>query len=199
MEASAGFQKAIPHYLLYPKPYTLYYYCMTRDEIREVAAIVGGDRTYQHFVRRINKEFEISDEERNSNVYVLTHKEGDKKVGFCVIGHSPNKMKVWNKEFKEEGWVDSSFCMDTSPLELMYIYVKPEYRGKGIGTELFRNVIDFAYKKEVKQIYAYVSDRSPKALFFYKKMKAEIIQDFSDEETSAAFLRWSLGSNQKII
>ena len=165
---------------------------MTLDEIREVAAIVGGDRTYRHFVRRIN-------EERNSNVYVLTHEEGDEKVGFCVIGHSPNKMKVWNNVFKEEGWVDSSFRMDKFPLELMYIYVKPEYRGKGIGTKLFRNVIDFAYKKEAKQVYAYVSDRSPKALFFYKKMKAEVIQDFSDEETSAAFLRWNLKSNQKII
>ena len=44
---------------------------MTRDEIREIAEIVGGDKTYKRFIHRINKEFEASDENRNANVYVL--------------------------------------------------------------------------------------------------------------------------------
>jgi ribosomal protein S18 acetylase RimI-like enzyme len=164
---------------------------MSRDEIRIIAEIVGGDRTYSHFVHRINKEFELSDEDRNSKVFVLFEEEGDKKIGFSVIGASPAKMRVWEKVFKEEGWYSGDFDPDNS-YELMYMYIAPEYRGKGIGTRLFKKVTDFTKENKIKQIYAYVSDRNPKALSFYKKMKANILQDLSDEEITSAFLKWNL-------
>ena len=109
-----------------------------------------------------------------------------------IIGFSPKKMKVWNQVFKEEGWVGSDFQMDGDPFELMYMYVKPEYRKKGLGAKLFKRAEDFARERKVNEIYAYVSDRASDALFFYKKMQAEIIQDFSDDEATSAFLRWKL-------
>lgn len=166
---------------------------MTRDEIREIAVIVGGDKTYAHFVHRINKEFEISDEERNSNVYVLFQEDGaGKRIGFCVIGHSPAKMKVWGKTFKEEGWVDSAFKMLDPAFELMYMYVRPEVREEGYGADLFKRAMEFAEGRKVKAVYAYVSDRNDYALKFYKKMRAKVLQDFSDEGLSAAFLEWTL-------
>lgn len=164
---------------------------MSRDEIRIIAEIVGGDRTYSHFVHRINKEFEASDEDRNSKVFVLFEEEGDKKVGFSVIGSSPAKMRVWEKVFKEEGWYSGAFDPDNS-YELMYMYISPEYRGKGAGTRLFKRVTDFTRENKIKNIYAYVSDRNPKALSFYKKMNASILQDLSDEEITSAFLKWNL-------
>jgi ribosomal protein S18 acetylase RimI-like enzyme len=166
---------------------------MTRDEIREIAAIVGGDKTYSHFVHRINKEFEISDEERKSNVYVLFHNDDKgKRVGFCVIGHSPTKMKVWGKTFKEEGWVAKDFVMANPAFELMYMYVRPEVRDKGYGADLFNKALGFAKDRKVKAVYAYVSDRNEYSLKFYKKMRARVLQDFSEEGLSAAFLEWLL-------
>ncbi|OGM11439.1 hypothetical protein A2W13_02560 [Candidatus Woesebacteria bacterium RBG_16_36_11] len=166
---------------------------MVKDEIREIAEIVGGDSTYQHFVRRINKEFEISNEERNSHVYVLFEPDGnDNKIGFAVIGHSPAKMKVWNQVFMEEGWVDNTFQMGDNPFELMYMYIKPEYRNQKKGTILFKKVVQFSKDKGVNEIYAYVSDRNSTALSFYKKMQAETLQDLSDEGIVSAFLRWKL-------
>jgi GNAT superfamily N-acetyltransferase len=166
---------------------------VTRDEIREIAAIVGGDKTYAHFVHRINKEFEISDEERNSHVYVLFQEDAEKgRVGFCVIGHSPAKMDVWGKTFKEEGWVEKDFKMRKPSFELMYLYIKPEIRIRGNGTRLFRRALAFARERQVKAIYAYVSDRNPSALNFYRKMKGRVLHDFSGEGLSAAFLEWRL-------
>ena len=166
---------------------------MSRDEIREIADIVGDDKAYTHFVKRINKEFDLSDKERNSKVYVL-FEEDDKgeRVGFVVIGHSPAKMRVWSQTFKEEGWVTDDFKMDSDPFELMYMYVQPEQRGKGYSNQLFDKVLDFTKEKKIKEIYAYVSDRSPAALNFYKKKKANIIQDFSDQDLSTAFVSWQL-------
>jgi ribosomal protein S18 acetylase RimI-like enzyme len=165
---------------------------MTHDEIRIIAEIVGEDKQYKHFVNRINKEFEASDEERNSKVYVRFIERDGKKVGFSVIGYSPAKMAVWKKTFQEEGWVGSDFEMEDDPFELMYMYVKPNYRNKGIAEKLFSDVVGFTKNKKVNEIYAYVSDRTPQALNFYKKMQAEILQDFSDEGIASAFLRWRL-------
>lgn len=164
---------------------------MTRDEIREITAIVGDDRLYSHFVHRINKEFELSDEDRNSQVFVMFQNDKDgNRIGFCVIGHSPVKMKVWENTFKDEGWVEPDYKMDTPCYELMYMYVRPEQRGKGFGKTLFNKAINFAGDQKVKAIYAYVSDRNDTALNFYKRMDANIIQDFSDEEFTTAFLNW---------
>lgn len=165
---------------------------MTRDEIREIADIVGGDRTYAHFVRRINKEFDLVDNDRNSNVFVKTIEADGKKAGFCVLGYSPAKMRVWGQTFHDEGWVEDSFRMGKSPFELMYMYIRPEYRRKGLGTKLFKGAEDFTKGRGVKEIYSYVSDQSRGALNFYREMKAEIIKDFSDGEVSTAFLRWRL-------
>ena len=165
---------------------------MTRDEIREITDIVGDDKLYSHFVHRINKEFEMSDEDRNSQVFVMFQNDGEERVGFCVIGHSPVKMKVWEKTFKDEGWVDGEFQMETPVYELMYMYIQPEYRGKGLGKNLFKKAVNFSKDKKVKSVYAYVSDRTDSALNFYKSMNAKIICDFSDEDISTAFLNWQI-------
>jgi GNAT superfamily N-acetyltransferase len=165
---------------------------MGHDEVKEIAKIVGGDNQYRHFAKRINKEFEASDEQRNSYVHVLFEKDGDKNIGFSVIGFSPAKMRVWEKVFKEEDWVDDSFIMERDPFELMYMYIRPEYRHKGRGKSLFQRVLDFSKERGVKEIYSYVSDRDERALEFYKNTGTEIIKDLSEEGITSAFLRWKL-------
>jgi GNAT superfamily N-acetyltransferase len=166
---------------------------MGRDEIREIAEIVGGDETYRHFVKRINKEFEASGAERNANVYVIfVESAKGKKVGFSVIGESAAKMAVWQKTFREEGWVDGDFAMAENPLELMYMYLKPQYRNKGYGGKLFKRTFKFVKSRNAREVYAYVGDKTPQALNFYKSMQAEVISDFSDEEVASAFLRWKI-------
>ncbi len=166
---------------------------MSRDQIREIARIVGKDNTYKHFFRRINKEFEVADEERNANIYVLYAEDGDEKIGFCVIGYSPTKMRTWERIFKEEGWVANNFSINTkTSFELMYMYVKPEYRRQGHGKELFTKAIGFTKEKGAKEIYAYVGNKDNSALMFYQKQKAITIRDFSDQDESAAFLMWEV-------
>jgi ribosomal protein S18 acetylase RimI-like enzyme len=168
---------------------------MSHDEIRIIAEIVGGDNQYRHFVHRINKEFEASDMVRNSHVHVIFAEYAKAgRVGFSVIGFSPAKMKVWNKVFKEEGWVDEQFAMNPAAYELMYMYIKPDFRNKGIGSDLFKKVLNFTTEGKVKEIYSYVSDRNPNALEFYKKMNAEVIQDLSDEGLTSAFIRWKMSN-----
>lgn len=164
---------------------------MSGDDIRNIAGIVGGDSTYRHFVKRINKEFEIADEERNTHVYVIYQKnKAGKEIGFAVVGHSAAKMRTWEETFKEEGWVDQGYKMPTPCFELMYMYIKPEERHKGTGGRLFDKVVSFTNKEKVKAIYAYVGDKLPAALNFYQKKGAKVIKNLSSDGISNAFLEW---------
>lgn len=171
-------------------PFTFYHLplVMTRDEIKTIADIVGGDDTYRHFVHRINKEFEMADEDRHAQVKVLF--SGDR--GFCVIGVSPAKMRAWEEIFKEENWVDPSFSINLDSHELMYMYIKPEWRNKGLGRQLIKKAFDYARQSNASNVYSYVSDRSDTSLNFYKKMNAQVIYDFSDDGLTTAFLKWDL-------
>lgn len=163
------------------------------DDIRTIADIVGGDNAYAHFVRRINKEFEIADEERNARVYVLYQENGrGKRVGFAVIGHSPVKMKVWQETFVDEGWVDDDYEMTTPCYELMYMYIQPKSREKGWGSKLFKRVLSFSRKDGIKGIYAYVGEEMPVAFNFYSRRNGMVIKDFSGDGVSNAFFEWRL-------
>ena len=165
---------------------------MTRDEIRQIADIVDGDNSYRHFVHRINKEFDNADASRNARVHVLFEELDDERIGFCVIGISEAKMRVWQKMFIDEGWVDTSFKIDPSAYELMYMYVKPDLRSRGIGSKILNRAFNFTRENGVHDVYAYVSDRSNSSLEFYKKMDAEVIQDFSDSGITSAFIHWQV-------
>ena len=164
---------------------------MSGDDIRNIAEIVGGDNVYRHFVKRINKEFQIADEERNTHVYVFYQKnKAGKEVGFAVVGHSAAKMKVWEETFREEGWVDKRFKMATPCYELMYMYVRPEERRKGLGSKLFDKVVSFTSEEKVKAIYAYVGEKLPLALNFYREKGARILTNLSGDGAANAFLEW---------
>lgn len=166
---------------------------MTRDEIKQIADIVGGDSTYRHFVNRINKEFEAADADRNAQVKVLLQtQDGGDVVGFSVIGISPSKMKTWETIFKVEGWVDEDFQINLDSHELMYMYIKPEYRHQGYGAKLLSTAFEHAKSKGAHNVYAYVSDRDNTSLEFYKKNMASVIYDFSDEGITTAFVTWTL-------
>lgn len=170
---------------------------MTAKELNWVTEILEEDKKYSHFAKRLAKDFKENQTKgipAAMSVFFIDHK--GKRVGFAVISISPIKMREWEKTFKEEGWVEKSFVIDISSFELMYLYVQPEYRRKGKGTALFKNIIVYAKRNNIKKIYAYVNDTTNEGLQFYKKNNAEVIYDFStddeDGKTAAAFLMWKI-------
>lgn len=165
---------------------------MTRDEIKVIADIVGGDDTYRHFVHRINKEFDMADSDRHSEVKVLFQYLDEERIGFSVIGVSPAKMRAWEEIFKEENWVDQTFNINLDSHELMYMYIKPEFRNKGFGKTLLTSALNYARENNAHNVYAYVSDRTDSSLAFYQKMSAKPIHIIDDSDITTAFLKWDL-------
>lgn len=162
---------------------------MTQDDLNRIVQIIGTDKKYSHFISRITKDFQAS---KQKGIPVAMQAFFVEDIGFCIISLSPLKMREWEKVFREEGWVSQNFSIDISSFELMYIYVKPNFRKSGQGSILFDKVLSYAKKHKIKALFAYVSDTNASALNFYKGKGASVISSFTDGSNTAAFLRWEV-------
>ena len=63
-------------------------------------------------------------------------------------------------------WAGKSLYVDD-------LYVKPEYRGKKIGTQLLKKVFEIAKKEKCKRVRWQVMDWNAPALEFYRKIGAQ--------------------------
>lgn len=64
-------------------------------------------------------------------------------------------------------WIGKSLYMDD-------LYVKPAFRGQGVGTQLLATIFDFARANQCRKVRWHVSDWNTKAQVLYKKIGAEI-------------------------
>lgn len=168
---------------------------MTIGELDEIAQILFRDNDYRHFSKKIRNDFfanKIDDTKSDLLSFYIDNTHDN--VGFCIVGDYSVKMKMWEKIFIEEEWVDKDFKISPNSIELMYLYIMPEYREQRKASALFEKVMSYAIRMGKDEIYAYVSAPDTYALDFYKKRGAETICSFSDEEFGnfTAFLRWNL-------
>lgn len=64
-------------------------------------------------------------------------------------------------------WIGKSLYMDD-------LYVRPEFRSKGIGTLLITEIITFAKKENCKKLHWQVSEWNKPAIEFYESFGAKI-------------------------
>jgi GNAT superfamily N-acetyltransferase len=64
-------------------------------------------------------------------------------------------------------WIGKSLYLDD-------LFVKPDYRGNGLGTLLINKVIDYAKESQCHKLVWQVSDWNKPAIEFYKSLGAEI-------------------------
>lgn len=75
------------------------------------------------------------------------------------------------------GYATCFFCYYTWTGKALYmddLYVKPDFRGSGIGTQLIRTVIQYAQESGCHKLRWQVSDWNKPAIEFYRKLGAEI-------------------------
>jgi GNAT superfamily N-acetyltransferase len=75
------------------------------------------------------------------------------------------------------GYVTYFFCYYTWTGKAMYmddLYVKPEFRGTGIGTQLINKVIQYAKETGCHKLRWQVANWNSLSINFYKKLGAEI-------------------------
>jgi diamine N-acetyltransferase len=113
---------------------------------------------------------------------------------FSIFEQLPDKMTNSLEKMKEEkdffqgfvaettdqkiiGYASYFFCYYTwigKSLYLDDLYIQPEYRGKGIGTDLIRQIIGKAKETGCHKVRWQVSKWNRPAIDFYRKIGAEI-------------------------
>lgn len=96
-----------------------------------------------------------------------------------VLHHDPKKERIWLADYKGE--IMGSIAIIKHSLEeaqLRWYLVTPYFRGKGLGKELIRKALDFAWQKKYKRIFLWTTSELNTAAYLYKKagfMKTEEI------------------------
>lgn len=115
------------------------------------------------------KEFavfeKLPDKMTNSVEQMLKEKE----YFNCFVAENEDKVILGYSTyfFSYHTWIGKSLYMDD-------LYVKENYRNKGIGRRLLESIIEFAKKEECNKVRWQVSNWNKNGQEFYKKMGAEI-------------------------
>ena len=115
------------------------------------------------------KEFASFEKQPEKMVNTVELMERDKNLvnGF-VAETDDNKIIGYTTYFYAYfTWVGKSLYMDD-------LYVKPEYRGQGLGTQLINKIINFAKEENCNRLRWQVSDWNEPAKAFYKSLGAKI-------------------------
>ncbi len=115
------------------------------------------------------KEFAVFEKlpEKMVNTVEKMQEEKDYINGFVAVDSNNGIIGYVICFFAYYTWIGKSLYMDD-------LYVKPEFRGKGLGTQLINRVIDFAKQEKCSKLKWQVSDWNKPAIEFYKSLGAEI-------------------------
>lgn len=127
-------------------------------EERDYTALIELFLEFAHFEKEPDKM-------TNSVEQMLAEKEHI--MGFVVENNSKEIIGYTTCFFAYHTWIGKSLYMDD-------LYVKPAYRGKGLGTKLISKIIDYAKSENCKKLKWQVSDWNTPAAEFYKSIGAKI-------------------------
>ncbi len=101
------------------------------------------------------------------NTVERMRKEAEFFKGFTVRDEAGTILGYVTFFFAYYTWMGKSLYMDD-------LYVRPEYRGQGLGSMLIRKVISFARETECHKLRWQVSNWNEPAIGFYRSFGAQI-------------------------
>jgi GNAT superfamily N-acetyltransferase len=136
------------------------------DENIKIRAVKEEDFT---FLIELFKEFAAFEKLPEKMVNSVDRMMLEKDFFHCFVAETNDKRIV--------GYVTYFFCYYTWIGKSLYmddLYVKPDERGKGIGSLLINEVIGFAMKTKCHKLRWQVSNWNKPAINFYRSLGAEI-------------------------
>jgi len=101
----------------------------------------------------------------NSEEQMLGEKEF--LTGFVAVNNADEILGYVTYFFGYYTWIGKSLYMDD-------LYVRPDFRGAGVGTKLINEVIAFAKAENCKKLRWQVSEWNQPAIDFYKSLGATV-------------------------
>lgn len=115
------------------------------------------------------KEFAIFEKLPEKMTNSLEQMHAEKEYFQCFVAETPNNEIV--------GYTTYFYCYYTWTGKSLYLddlYIRPDFRGNGIGTLLINRIIEYAKENMCNKLRWQVSGWNKPAIEFYKKLGAEI-------------------------
>ena len=105
--------------------------------------------------------------EKMTNSVEQMLEEKDYLTGFVAMNNADEILGYVTYFFGYYTWIGKSLYMDD-------LYVRPDFRGAGVGTKLINEVIAFAKAEKCKKLRWQVSEWNQPAIDFYKSLGAAV-------------------------
>jgi len=115
------------------------------------------------------KEFALFEKlpEKMTNSVEQMLREKEYLTGFVAVNAADEILGYVTYFFGYYTWIGKSLYMDD-------LYVRPDFRGAGVGTKLINEVIAFAKADNCKKLRWQVSEWNQPAIDFYKSLGANV-------------------------
>ncbi len=115
------------------------------------------------------KEFALFEKlpEKMTNSVEQMLREKEYLTGFVAVNDADEIVGYATYFFGYYTWIGKSLYMDD-------LYVRPDFRGAGVGTKLIKEVIAFAKAENCKKLRWQVSEWNQPAIDFYKSLGANV-------------------------
>ena len=115
------------------------------------------------------KEFALFEKlpEKMTNSVEQMLREKEYLTGFVAVNDADEILGYATYFFGYYTWIGKSLYMDD-------LYVRPDFRGAGVGTKLIKEVIAFAKAEKCKKLRWQVSEWNQPAIDFYKSLGANV-------------------------
>ncbi len=115
------------------------------------------------------KEFALFEKlpEKMTNSVEQMLREKEYLKGFVAVNDADEIVGYATYFFGYYTWIGKSLYMDD-------LYVRPDFRGAGVGTKLIKEVITFAKAESCKKLRWQVSEWNQPAIDFYKSLGANV-------------------------
>lgn len=115
------------------------------------------------------KEFALFEKlpEKMTNSVEQMLREKEYLTGFVAVNDADEILGYATYFFGYYTWIGKSLYMDD-------LYVRPNFRGAGVGTKLIKEVIAFAKAEKCKKLRWQVSEWNQPAIDFYKSLGANV-------------------------
>ena len=115
------------------------------------------------------KEFALFEKlpEKMTNSVEQMLREKEYLTGFVAVNDADEIAGYATYFFGYYTWIGKSLYMDD-------LYVRPDFRGAGVGTKLINEVIAFAKAENCKKLRWQVSEWNQPAIDFYKSLGANV-------------------------
>ena len=130
------------------------------NDFEELVALFLEFATFQNQPEKMKNSVEKMISEKDFLHGFTARDEDDKIIGYATFF------------FAYYTWVGKSLYMDD-------LYIKEQYRGKGIGTLLINTVIKHAEKEKCDRLRWQVSEWNKPAISFYKSLGAKLNQQLA--------------------